>query len=109
MKLLLTIIQDADAAKLQKALMEADFQSTKLASTGGFLREGNTTVIIGVEDDKVEAAKNIINGTCCERMKVFTPTPTLHEVTGVYGGQPMEVPVGGAIVFVVNVEEFLRF
>ncbi|MER3557036.1 MAG: hypothetical protein C4302_03585, partial [Thermus sp.] len=48
MKLILAIVQDTDAPGLTKALLEKGFQSTKLASTGGFLREGNTTLLIGV-------------------------------------------------------------
>jgi uncharacterized protein YaaQ len=108
MKLILAIVQDADAARLQEALSERGLQSTKLASTGGFLREGNTTVLIGVEDHKVDTVKEIIHATCRERTKVVTAGSPIHALEGVFASQPMEVPVGGAIVFVLDTVEFER-
>ncbi|MGQ9510337.1 MAG: cyclic-di-AMP receptor [Thermaceae bacterium] len=53
MRLILAIVQDADAPGLTKALLEKGFRSTKLASTGGFLREGNTTLLLGVEGEQL--------------------------------------------------------
>jgi uncharacterized protein YaaQ len=108
MKLLLTIVQDADAGKLEGTLREKGFASTKLASTGGFLREGNTTLIIGVEDRDVATVQEIVRANCRERTKVVTAGSPLHAVEGAFAAQPMEVPVGGAIVFVLNVEAFHR-
>jgi uncharacterized protein YaaQ len=108
MKLLLTIVQDADAGKLEQALRERGHQSTKLASTGGFLREGNTTLLIGVEDKDVPMVKEIIHANCRERTKVVTAGSPLHAVEGAFASQPMEVPVGGAIVFVLPVDDFSR-
>lgn len=108
MKLILAIVQDADAARLQEALAEKGFQSTKLASTGGFLREGNTTVLIGVEPHKVGVVKEVIHNTCRERNKVVTAGSPIHALEGVFASQPMEVPVGGAIVFVLSTDEFVR-
>lgn len=108
MKLILAIVQDADASRLQEALSEQGYQSTKLASTGGFLREGNTTVLIGIDDHKVPQVKEIIHATCRERNKVVTAGSPIHALEGVFASQPMEVPVGGAIVFVIATEEFVR-
>lgn len=108
MKLILAIVQDADSSRLQEALGESGFQSTKLASTGGFLREGNTTVLIGVQDHKVPEVKEIIHATCRERTKVVTAGSPIHALEGVFASQPMEVPVGGAIVFVLSTDEFVR-
>src|SRR5690625_6716976 len=70
MKLLLTIVQDADAGRLQQGLSSEGFQSTKLASTGGFLREGNTTFIIGIEEKDVPRVMEIIHETCRERNRI---------------------------------------
>lgn len=56
MKLVLAIIHDEDAARLTTALNKEGFQVTKLASTGGFLRVGNTTMLIGVEEDRLDEA-----------------------------------------------------
>ncbi len=108
MKLLLTIVQDADAARLQEALSEQGLQSTKLASTGGFLREGNTTLLIGVETADLEGVKGIVAATCRERTKVMSATSPVNPLEGVITNPPLEVPVGGAIVFVLSVDEFLR-
>ncbi len=108
MKLILAIVQDADAARLQEALSEQGLQSTKLASTGGFLREGNTTVLIGVDDHKVPKVKEIIHNTCRERTKVVTAGSPIHALEGIFASQPMEVPVGGAIVFVLSTDSFER-
>ena len=108
MKLILAIVQDADAGRLQEVLRERGFQSTKLASTGGFLREGNTTVLIGVDDHKVEDVKAILHATCRERSKVVTAGSPIHALEGDFASHPKEVPVGGAIVFVLNTEEFVR-
>ncbi|MDQ3398300.1 MAG: cyclic-di-AMP receptor [Deinococcota bacterium] len=108
MKLLLVIIQDADLGKLQKALITSGFQSTKLASTGGFLREGNTTLIIGVDDHEVHRVKEVVRAACHERVKAVAPSPPLVELQEGYLGQPVEVTVGGAVVFVLSIEEYVK-
>lgn len=105
---MLTIVQDADVGRLQQALNEAGFQSTKLASTGGFLREGNTTLLVGVEDSDVERVQGLINDTCRERTRVIPGGSPFHAPEATFAGPPVEVPVGGAIVFVLNVESFVR-
>lgn len=91
MKLLVTIVQDQDVPALIEGLMERDFRATKLASTGGFLRAGNTTLLIGVEDDRLDEVITLIKNTC----------------KGTERGEPA-VSVGGATVFSVDVERFER-
>lgn len=108
MKLLITIVQDADAGKLQKVLNERGFASTKLASSGGFLREGNTTLMIGVDNHAVEQVKEIIREICRERSKLVPTNVAISEVQEAFATQPMEVRVGGAVVFVVDVHDFWR-
>ena len=108
MKLILTIVQDADAVKLQNALSERGLRSTKLASTGGFLREGNTTFILGVEDYEVGVVKAVIHDVCRERTKMLRPLPHMSEMGPVMPNEPIEVTVGGATVFVLDVEEFAK-
>ncbi len=108
MKLVLTIVQDSDAGELQKTLIERGFGVTKLASTGGFLRRGNTTFLIGVKDAEVEAVKEIVTEKCCERAELLAPGASLADLEGVYSGQVTEVIVGGATIFVMNVEEFAK-
>lgn len=107
-KLIITIVQDADVAKLQTALSERGLRSTKLASTGGFLREGNTTIIIGVEDHEVQGVKAVIHDVCRERNKMLRPLPHMSEMGPVMPNDPIEVSVGGATVFVLDVEEFAK-
>jgi uncharacterized protein YaaQ len=81
---------------------------TKLASTGGFLREGNTTLLIGVDDDKLEIAKDVIREKCRSRTRFVTPGVPVAEQPEPFLAQPVEVPVGGAVAFVLNVEEFFK-
>lgn len=71
MKLVLAVIQDADAAALMRALSEQHFEATKLASTGGFLREGNTTLMIGVDDQRLDTLRTLIGQTCRSRTGSF--------------------------------------
>ena len=108
MKLVIAIVQDADANGLIRALGAERIEVTKLASTGGFLREGNTTLLIGVTEDNVTRVKEIINEKCRSRKRFVTPTVPVAEQPEPMLAQPMEVPVGGAVAFVVGVEEFFK-
>jgi uncharacterized protein YaaQ len=107
-KLVLAIVQSRDAGRLMEALTEADLQSTMLASTGGFLREGNATIITVVEDDQVDGVLGIIRRTCHRREQLMTPIPPVVEPVDSYVTYPVKVEVGGAIVFVVDVERMER-
>lgn len=108
MKLIIAIVQDEDASRLVSNLMNEGFTATKLATTGGFLRAGNTTLLIGVDEEKFDAAMHIIGKVCKSRKQIATsPTPTAC-TTGVYVPYPIEVVVGGANVFVLNVEQFIK-
>lgn len=106
MKLIFSIVQDEDASRLVSNLMNEGFGVTKLATTGGFLRAGNTTLIIGVEDDKVGGAMVIIEKICKSRRQIATSPSPVAGATGVYVPYPIEVMVGGATVFVIDVEQF---
>jgi uncharacterized protein YaaQ len=107
-KLLVAIVQDADAAGLVKELNRRHLEVTKLASTGGFLREGNTTLLIGVDDERLELAKEVIREKCRSRTRFVTPGVPVAEQPEPFLAQPVEVPVGGAVLFVLNVEEFVK-
>lgn len=109
MKLIVAIVQDEDAQRLADALMEAHFGVTKLATTGGFLRAGNTTLISGVEDDQLQKALELITKICRSRQQVTT-VPAAGGGTGGIGFQhyPVRVTVGGATVFVLEVSQFLK-
>jgi uncharacterized protein YaaQ len=106
MKLVIVVIQDQDAVRLLDALMEKGYSATKLASTGGFLREGNTTLLIGTEDKKVGDVLSIIRAKCKKREQFTTPLMTMDKSMTNYIPHPVKVPVGGGTVFVVDVERF---
>ena len=108
MKLVMAIIHDEDAYQIMDILGEKGFMVTKLASTGGFLRAGNTTLIIGVTDDRMAELMDLIEQKCKSR-KQLAPT----NVPALYGKEsylpyPVEITVGGATVFVLGVEEFKK-
>lgn len=105
MKLIITIVQDEDAPRLTRSLTKSDFQITKLASTGGFLKAGNTTLIVGVEKEKVDDVMKIIEQTC--KIRQVTTSLTSLTLTGdTYVPYPMEISVGGATVFTIDVERY---
>ncbi|MBC8060198.1 MAG: cyclic-di-AMP receptor [Clostridiaceae bacterium] len=108
MKLIITIVQDDDAADLLEELTDKGFRVTKLATTGGFLRSGNTTLMIGVEKDKVDDVLAVIEEVCRTREQVVTSPSPVAGSTGVYIPYPVEVEVGGATIFVVDVDKFLK-
>lgn len=109
MKLIIAIVQDEDSGRLISGLMEKGLGVTKLATTGGFLRAGNTTLLIGVEDGRVQEAIGEIERVCKSRKQMTTAHPS---VAGTAGGAftafPMEVTVGGATLFVLSVDQFLK-
>ncbi|MEC0094156.1 hypothetical protein PMSD_15065 [Paenibacillus macquariensis subsp. defensor] len=109
MKLIIAIVQDKDSNRLSGELVKANFRATKLASTGGFLRAGNTTFMIGIDDDQVEAVMTVINKSCKVREQLVTPITPMSGTTDSYLPLPVEVQVGGATVFVMPVERFEHF
>ena len=108
MKLIIAIVQDEDASRLISNLMSEGFSVTKLATTGGFLRSGNTTLLLGIDDDKFDSAMKIIERVCKSRKQLATSPSPISGTTGVYVPYPVEVRVGGATVFVLNVEQFVK-
>ncbi len=64
MKLIIAIIKDKDNDIVSRALTKKNFRVTFIASTGGFLRSGRSTLLIGVEDEQVESALEIIRNSC---------------------------------------------
>ena len=106
MKMILAIIHPDDANIAINSLMQEGYHVTKLATTGGFLRAGNTTILLGTEDERVEHATEIIKENPHSRMQVVPSTGS--NITGLYPPTPVEVPVGGATLFILNVEQFER-
>ncbi|PUU89259.1 Uncharacterized protein YaaQ [Halanaerobium congolense] len=107
-KMIIAVIHDHDAADLMEALTTSGFQVTKMASTGGFLREGNTTFIIGSDEGHVEEVLDIIRKNCEARKKTVAPmSPVANSLEGYYSF-PMEIKIGGATVFIIDVEQFIK-
>ena len=104
MKLIYAIINNDDSHSVAKSLSKYGFQTTKLASTGGFLMSGNTTFLICCEDEKVDEAIAII-AKHSKKRKQFIPSTSAYEISP-YPSIPIEVTVGGATIFVTNIERF---
>lgn len=104
MKLIFAIVSNDDSSKVSSALTKARFSVTKLATTGGFLLSGNTTFIIGTEDEKVDEVIQII-GEHSKKRKQMVPSSASYGV-GMYTTYPVEVTIGGATIFVTDVYRF---
>ncbi len=110
MKLIIAIVQDEDASRLVNQLMKNGYGVTKLATTGGFLRAGNTTLLIGMDDEKLHCVMEIIEKVCKSRKQITAAPSTMGSMGGMPGAAsyPVEVTVGGATVFVMSVDQFVK-
>ncbi len=106
MKMIIAIVSAEDAHRVSKHLNSHGFSATKLATTGGFLSTGNTTFLIGVEDEKLDEALNVIKNHSETRTRLV-PVAGLSPHAG-YSAAPIEVSVGGATVFVMDIEQFIK-
>jgi uncharacterized protein YaaQ len=108
MKLVIAIVQDEDTSALTDALVAAGHRFTKVSTTGSFLRTGNTSLLVGVADDQVQSVLGILRRTCRRRTQVAVPYSPALEPGLLYMPENFEVEVGGAVVFVIDVERFER-
>lgn len=104
MKLIFAVVNSDDSQSVSKALTKSGYFATKLASTGGFLSAGNTTFLICTDDDKVDNVIKVIEDKSRKR-KQFVPSAAAYGA-GSYTPFPVEVSVGGATIFVTDVERF---
>ena len=102
MKMVMAIINRDDASVVVQQLTKSGYQVTKLATTGGFLKAGNTTILVGVNDEKVDTVLGLISKHSRSRSQLL-PTTEMGS-GGVYSSMPVEVMVGGATCFVLNIE-----
>jgi uncharacterized protein YaaQ len=107
-KLVVAIVHNEDAGALVDRLLERDLRATRLHSSGGFLRQSNATILLGLEDDRVEEILQIIRDTCTSRTQIVNPMPPIMEPGEFFLPYPLEVEVGGATVFVLPVERVER-
>lgn len=107
MKLIIAIVQKEDANRLQHAFVKENIGATKLATTGGFLSEGNTTFLIGIDNNHVKQVLRLIKEESKAREEYMNPNLV---TTGFeFSSQPLKITVGGATCFVLPVEEFKQF
>ncbi len=107
MKLIIAIVQDQDAPSLIEDLTEHQYRVTKLTSTGGFLKAGNTTLLIGIEEEEIDGVVNLIERNCKTR-EITTSLMTVTMPGDTYIPYPLEVKVGGATLFILDVEQHIR-
>ena len=107
MKLVIAIINSDDSSAVMSNLTKAGYTVTKLSTSGGFLRAGNVTLLIGVEEKKTDDVINIIGQYSSQRKKI-TPVNTTYIGESMLSSIPVEVTVGGATIFVIDVEQFYK-
>lgn len=109
MKMIIAVVQGKDANALLDKLAEKRIGVTRINTSGGFLRESNITLLIGVDDQRVEEVLRLIRAECHVRNRYINPIPPMNEPGGeIYIPTPVEVPVGGATVFVLKVDKYLQ-
>ena len=104
MKLVIAVVQDKDHRRVTEALLERGYNFTNIASTGGLLREGNVTFLIGVDAEQIEDVITVIQEHSKTREQLVNVFPPTIEPIGTCIPNPVKVQVGGATVFVLNVE-----
>jgi uncharacterized protein YaaQ len=106
MKLVFAIVNADDAQPLAQELLKNGFSATTLASTGSFLMASNFTVLVGVDEEKLQEVIDLVKA-CTHRREEIRPASRPYSI-GYYPSQPMDVIVGGATIFVVDMERFER-
>jgi uncharacterized protein YaaQ len=109
MKLIISIVHRDDVDALLKALTDSGHKATLISTTGGFLREGNATVFIGTENEHVEEILSLVKENCHTRTRYLSPIVPVTEPSEFYIPEPVELEVGGATVFVADVERHERY
>ena len=109
MKLAVCIIHNRDKGRVTDELVKAGFKFTVIGSTGGFLREGNSTILIGVPEEDLSSLRQVFSANCQSRDQLVNVMPFEAATPGAFIPNPVKVPVGGAVMFVIDVESFHRF
>ena len=109
MKLVIAVVHDRDRTKLTDALLREGFQFTRLGSSGGFLKEGNVTLLIGCADADVNRVFGLLRDCTRKRKQYISVLPPDAGPAGTILPSPVEVEVGGAVAFVMPIERFETF
>ena len=109
MKMLFAFVQNDDVKPLTRALIKRDISVTRISSSGGFLSGGNSTLMIGVEDEQLQTALDTIKAQSHKRTAAV-PAP-VFPTTQVGDGNilPINVTIGGATVFIIDVENLYKY
>jgi uncharacterized protein YaaQ len=108
MKLVVAVVQGKDVEALLRALRASGYRATQINSSGGFLRENNVTIMTGVDDVRVPDVFRLIRENCYTRTQYVNPLLPIMEPGEFYMPSPVEVQVGGATVFVLQVARYER-
>ncbi len=110
MYLVILIIDKKDTVRLTEELNANNIRSTRIASTGGFLNGGNTTLFSGIEEERVPELLDIVKSTCSKREAYeYVYYPSTYDHFGASGNNSfIKIEVGGAVAFLIRVEQYFR-
>ncbi len=108
MMLLVAVVHSDDAPGLLDALTKRGYRATRINTAGGFLKESNATILLGVENPQVDEVLSVIQSNCQTRTQYINPLPPVMEPGEFYMPYPVEVQIGGATVFVLEIERFVK-
>ncbi len=106
MKVIIAVVQGQDTIRLGNALRQKGIPFTTLDSTGGFLRERNATFLLGVEEENMQSVLDVLSANCLTRNEYVSSYPSAFDPAEFYMPRPIEVQVGGASVWVLEVDHF---
>lgn len=108
MKLLIAIIQNDDSHAVLTELNKVGLMATKLSTSGGFMRAGNVTLLMGIEEERIPEVINIMEKYSSKRQQIISNTPASTFISEAFSSPPIKVTVGGATIFVVDVDRFYK-
>ena len=107
-KMIVAVVHNEDARVLVDALLAHQYRATWLHTSGGFLKQSNATILVGVDDDKIDEVVGVVRDNCRARSQTVSPIPPIMEPGEFFMPYPIEVEVGGAVIFVLPIERFER-
>lgn len=106
--MIVAVVHNEDARVLVDALLSHQFRATWLHTSGGFLKQSNATILVGVDDAQIDEVVSIVRDNCRARSQTVSPIPPIMEPGEFFMPYPIEVEVGGAVIFVLPIERFER-
>ncbi len=106
MKLVLVIVSNRDLSKILAATSAEGFFSTKVSTAGQFLEGGHTTILFGVDDEKVDFLFDVLKSNVTKR--VIRQAGVESTIEGSLLKKPVDVEEYGAVAFVIDVEQFKK-